>query len=191
MKKAAVILLFFVSHQLMANGWIFKAGNTFGYNPQEITLWDYQVEDGISKGIYVGFGYEFSLFKNVSLAIIPSYEQHQAKVTINNIKAEGYAYNMSLPFQLAYAPGDKWEFLSGITIQNYMEFHDFALNKSHNFRYNFDLGVRYHFTQVWSIELSHSLILGDKVDALLLKNYANHISLGLHLNLSHVFKKKK
>jgi len=181
MKRTLIVILIIISAQAIAQGWIFRAGNTIGYHSYDMHIWEYEVQYNFSNGLYAGMGYEFALLNKLSLAIIPGIEQHYTRVTINNIEAEGYAYNISIPLQLAYFPWKHWQFFSGVSLQNYLDFHDFALNKSHNFRYNFDLGLRYHFTPIWSMELSHSLILGDKVDALLLKNYANHVSLGIYI----------
>lgn len=190
MKKTAVVILLFVSSRVMAGGWIFKAGNNFGYNPQEITLWNYPLEHQMSRGIYVGLGYEFSLFERVSLAIIPEFNQYYSQATVNQIEASGYSYHFNLPFHIVYSPLDKWQFLSGISIQNYRQFEDFAFNKSHNLRYDLDFAIIYKFTETWAIELAHSLIISNKVDALLIRNYSNYVSLGLRLNFSHAFKKK-
>ncbi len=180
--KKIILFLFltFMALQLSAKGkWNVGLGSTWGYNPTELYIWDYSVEKTFSSGIYIKLGYEWTLFERFSIGIFPGFQQHYDEVGINDIDAEIFSYNFDIPIEIYYYFLDNWSFHAGISIQDYRVIEEVALERSYNARLNLNLGLSYHFNYHWSMEAGFSTILSDQRDAFLLRNYPNHLIIGM------------
>lgn len=174
------MLILGMSLQVSAQGkWNLGAGNTFGFNTSNLYIWDYTVKHTLSNGVYFKIGYEFFLFHNLSIGMFPGAQQHYDEVEINNIKLKTYGYNFELPLELYYYFLNRWTVHAGVSLQDYRILDEFAIERSYNARLNLNLGWSYHFTNHWAMELGYSRILSDQRDAFLIRNYTNHILLGV------------
>lgn len=190
-KKYIIIgILITLSFQLFAKGeWISGLGSTFGYNTKELQLWKFKAESTVSRGLYFKFGYQLSLGKKFSASITPGIQQHYDIVEINETKVDGYSYNFDIPLDVHYQFHPKWSSYMGFSIQDYRPIKDVSLNKSYNVRLNFNLGLVYHFSNVWAMDIVYSRIVSDKIDSFVFTNYTNHVCLGMRMNLQ-VLKKR-
>lgn len=182
LKKAIFLLLIFcMSISVSAKGkWNLGVGSTFGYNPSELYIWDYSVEKTFSSGFYVKIGYEWTLFKNFGIGVFPGFQQHYDEVGINSINVEIFSYNFDLPVEIYYHFYKDWSVYAGVSLQDYRVIEEFALERSYNARLNLNLGLSYYcFNPHWSMELGFSTILSDQRDAFLLRNYPNHLIVGM------------
>lgn len=181
LNKAFIFFLFLViSTPVLAKGkWNIGLGTTHGYNSSDLYIWEYKVEKTMSHGIYIKMGYEFKIYKNLYLGILPGFMQHYDEVGINNINVETFSYNFDLPLDINYYYKDKWRFKTGVSIQDYRVSEEFAIERSYNARLNLNLGIAYHFHQNWAIDLAYSTILSDQINSLLIRNYPNHFSIGM------------
>lgn len=183
-KYIIIGILFIASIQVSAEGkWIAGMGNDFGYNKKVLKLWKYPANSTFSKGLNFNLGYELSLGKNFSASIRPGIQQHYDIIEINEIKISDFSYNFNIPFDIHYRFLPKWSTYMGFSIQDYRPIKDMALNKSDNVRLNLNLGLNYHFNDIWSVELAYSRIESDEVDSFLFKNYTNHFYVGICRNL--------
>lgn len=192
MRKYIIIgILVALSFQVSAKGkWTTGLGSAFGYNTKELKLWKYSAKSTYSRGLYFKIGYELSIGKKFSASITPGIQQHHDIIEINDTEVSGYSFNFDIPFAIHYRFLPKWSSYIGISIQDYRSIEDLALNKSYNARLNLNLGVIYHFNDIWAMELAYSRIVSDKVDSFLFRNYTNHIYLGVCMNLQ-ILKKRK
>lgn len=182
MLRKVIFLLFLIcmSISVSAKGkWNLGVGSTFGYNPSELYIWDYSVEKTFSSGFYVKLGYEWTLFKNFGIGVFPGFQQHYDEVGINNINVEIFSYNFDLPVEIYYHFYNDWSVYAGVSLQDYRVMEEFALERSYNARLNLNLGLSYCFNPHWSMEIGFSTILSDQRDAFLLRNYPNHLIIGM------------
>lgn len=170
--------------------WSAGIGTVSGYNTKELKLWKYSANTTFSKGLYFNLGYELSMGQKFSASIRPGILQHSNIIEIDEIEISGYSYNFNIPIDIHYRFLPRWSTYIGFSIQDYRPIKDMALNKSDNIRLNLNLGLNYHFNDTFSIELSYSRILSDKVDSFLIENYTNHIHLGMCMNLEMPKKRK-
>ena len=173
MKKYLIIgLLIAICFQTSAKGkWNVGIGSVIGYNTKELQLWKYKAQSTYSRGLYIKFGYELSLGNKFSASITPGIQQHHDIIELNETKVDGYSYNFDIPFDIHYRFLTKWSSYIGISIQDYRAIEDVALNKSYNARLNLNLGLNYHFNDIWAIELAYSRIVSEQVDSFLFRNY--------------------
>lgn len=180
--KKAIILFLIIAMSIYVSGkgkWILGAGTSHGFNSKELYIWKHTVEKSMSHGVYLKLGYEFKLFYDFTLAISPGFLQHYDEVGINNINVETFSYNFELPAEINYYFHKKLSAHAGVAVQDYRAFEEFALERSYNVRLNLNLGVSYHFNKHWAFELTYSRILSDRRNAFLIRNYPNHIRLGM------------
>lgn len=191
LKKYIIIgILIILSFSASAKGkWITGMGSVFGYNTEKLHLWSYPAESTFSRGLYFKFGYDLSIAQKFSLRISPGIQQHHDIIEINDTEVIGYSYNFDLPLDIHYQFLPKWSTYLGVSIQDYRAIKDVALNKSYNTRLNLNFGIIHHFNDFWAMELAYSRIVSEKVDSFLFRNYTNHISLGMQLNLQ-ILKKR-
>lgn len=179
-KVILLMLIIAMSSAISAKGkWNLGLGSTFGYNPSELYIWDYSVEKTFSSGIYFKIGYEWTLFEKFAIGVFPGFQQHYDEVGINNINAEIYSYNFDIPVEIYYYFLNNWSAHAGISLQDYRVIEEVALERSYNARLNVNLGLSYHFNPHWAMEIGFSKILSDQRDAFLLRNYPNHLLLGV------------
>lgn len=191
MRKYIIIgILVALSFQVTAKGkWTTGIGSVFGYNTKELQLWKYTAKSTYSRGLYFKIGYELNLGRKFSASITPGIQQHHDIIEINETEVSGYSYNFDIPFDIHYRFLPKWSTYIGLSIQDYRAIKDVALNKSYNSRINLNLGLNYHFNDIWAMELNYSRIVSEKVDSFLFRNYTNHIKLGVLVNL-RILKKR-
>ena len=190
-KKYIIIgILIAFSFQTSAKGkWDVGLGSVIGYNTKKLQLWKYTAKSTFSRGLYFKFGYELTLGKKFSASITPGIQQHHDIIELNETNVSGYSYNFNIPLDVHYQFLPKWTTYLGLSLQDYRAIEDVALNKSYNARLNLNLGFIHHFNDFWAMELGYSRIVSEKVDSFLFRNYTNHISLGMRLNLQ-ILKKR-
>lgn len=179
-KLILLILILITSLHISAKGkWNIGIGTTHGYNASDLYIWEYKVEKTMSHGLYFKLGYEFKIYKNFNLGIMPGFMQHYDEISINNTNVETFSYNFDLPLEIYYYFKDKWRFKAGVSVQDYRVSEEFALERSYNARLNLNLGISYHFHKNWAAEVGFSTILSDRINSLLIRNYPNHFSIGM------------
>lgn len=179
-KTILFLSILILSTAVFAKGkWNIGIGSTHGFSTSELYLWEYKVEKTMSHGVFFKLGYEFKIYKNFNLAITPGFEQHYDEIGVNNINIETFSYNFNLPIDLFYYFKKRLRFQAGVSVQDYRQFEEVALERSYNARLNLNLGISYHYHKNWAAELSYSTILSDRRDSFLIRNYPHHFSIGV------------
>lgn len=156
-----------------------STGFIIGFNNNTTMLWEYEVENFTTSGVFFQAGYSYYFLDKFYLSVEPGIQQYYDKVKINNVDVKIYGFNLELPFSLGYAFHNKWEGFLGYSLQNYREMDDMELLKSNNIRENVFIGTRYQLSKHWAAYFRYSRMVSKQVDYLTAKQLENQFFLGI------------
>ena len=179
-KLLIFIILILSAFQLHAQSKvIISSGFIIGFNNNTTTLWQYEVENFTTSGVFFQAGYSYYFLDKFYLSAEPGIQQYYDKVKINNVDVKIFGYNLELPFSFGYAFHKNWEGFLGYSLQNYREMDDMELLKSNNIRGNVLIGTRYRLGQHWAAYFRYSRMVSKQVDYLTAKQLENQFFLGI------------